>query len=182
MRGFGEVKLARGKQILAAGAALSIGVAAPGHAAMLTWTLSNVTFSDGGTAGGYFTYDVDTNTFGYLDIVTTNGSVLTGFEFNAQWSASHDGVNQYTFYPVWNRYLRFRTESALTDAGGLIGLITGDYHSYECANCVPERGIVSGSLIAAAVPEPTTWGMILLGFAGIGVSIRARRKMRVAFG
>ena len=181
-RKLGEVKLAGSKRILAAGAALSVSLAAPGHAVMLTWTLSNVTFNDGGTASGYFTYDADTNTFGALDIVTTNGSALTGFEYNAQWSASHDGVNQYTFYPVWNRYIRFHTESALSDAGGSIGLITGDYHSYECANCIPERGIVSGSLVATGVPEPATWGMILLGFAGIGVGIRARRKVRVAFG
>jgi hypothetical protein len=30
--------------------------------------------------------------------------------------------------------------------------------------------------VAAAVPEPATWGMMLLGFAGIGMAMRRRRR------
>jgi hypothetical protein len=36
----------------------------------VTWTLSGVTFSGGGTASGTFVYDADTNTFSSVDIVT----------------------------------------------------------------------------------------------------------------
>jgi hypothetical protein len=43
----------------------------------------------------------------------------------------------------------------------------------------------SGSLggtvtITAAVPEPATWGMMLLGFAGIGVALRRSRRPMLA--
>jgi hypothetical protein len=34
---------------------------------------------------------------------------------------------------------------------------------------------------AGPVPEPATWGMMLLGFAGIGMAIRRSRKRNPAF-
>lgn len=36
--------------------------------------------------------------------------------------------------------------------------------------------------IGAAVPEPTTWGMLLMGFGMIGFGLRARKTARVSFG
>lgn len=36
---------------------------------------------------------------------------------------------------------------------------------------------VNGEVLSGAVPEPATWAMMLLGFAGIGVSLRRRRKV-----
>jgi hypothetical protein len=35
--------------------------------------------------------------------------------------------------------------------------------------------------ILAAVPEPATWAMMLLGFGAIGLSMRKRRGSRVSF-
>ena len=40
--------------------------------------------------------------------------------------------------------------------------------------------ILSGQLQAVAVPEPATWAMMLLGFAGIGMTIRRRRQPALA--
>jgi hypothetical protein len=34
----------------------------------------------------------------------------------------------------------------------------------------------SGTLNIAAVPEPATWGLMLLGFGGIGMALRRRRR------
>lgn len=34
---------------------------------------------------------------------------------------------------------------------------------------------------AAAVPEPTTWAMMILGFGAIGTSLRRRQQVRVTF-
>jgi hypothetical protein len=31
--------------------------------------------------------------------------------------------------------------------------------------------------LAAAVPEPATWGMMLLGFIGLGFAFRSRRRI-----
>jgi PEP-CTERM motif len=40
---------------------------------------------------------------------------------------------------------------------------------------------VSGSLVSGAVPEPSTWAMMLLGFAGLGFAVRRlRRKISFA--
>lgn len=33
--------------------------------------------------------------------------------------------------------------------------------------------------LSAAVPEPATWGLMILGFAGVGASARRRRRTRV---
>jgi hypothetical protein len=43
---------------------------------------------------------------------------------------------------------------------------------------LPLRQDISGFI--RAVPEPSTWGMMLLGFAGIGMAIRRRRKPALA--
>jgi hypothetical protein len=40
---------------------------------------------------------------------------------------------------------------------------------------------VGNGLVGGAVPEPSTWGMMLVGFAGIGfASYRRTRKPRAA--
>lgn len=33
-----------------------------------------------------------------------------------------------------------------------------------------------GVAVAAAIPEPATWGMMILGFGGLGMTLRARRR------
>src|SRR5258708_19781801 len=47
-------------------------------AAPVVWTLSGVTFSDGGTASGSFIFDADTNTYSSINVTTTPGSVRSG--------------------------------------------------------------------------------------------------------
>jgi hypothetical protein len=39
---------------------------------------------------------------------------------------------------------------------------------------------ITGRINAVAVPEPATWGMMLLGFAGIGMAMRRRRRPALA--
>ena len=41
-------------------------------------------------------------------------------------------------------------------------------------------GLTTFSATTVAVPEPTTWAMMLLGFAGIGLSLRRRRRPALA--
>ena len=53
----------------------------------------------------------------------------------------------------------------ITLTGNLIGAIAGSY---------------SGTLNVQPVPEPATWAMMLLGFAGIGMTIRRRRQPALA--
>jgi len=37
-------------------------------------------------------------------------------------------------------------------------------------------GVLSGTVAIAAIPEPATWGMMLLGFAAVGYQMRKRRR------
>jgi hypothetical protein len=45
---------------------------------------------------------------------------------------------------------------------------------------IPRRVTISGSLASGAVPEPSTWAMMLLGFAGLGFMAYRKTKNRAA--
>ena len=72
--------------ILGLVAGLVLTLSTPAHA--ILWTLSGVTFDDGGTASGSFDYDADTNTLSSINIVTTAGGTLAGAIFTFQ----HPGI------------------------------------------------------------------------------------------
>ena len=63
-------------------AAICSGFAIAASATPLVWTLSGVTFDDGGTASGSFVYDADTSQFSAVELTTTTGSVLPGATFH----------------------------------------------------------------------------------------------------
>ena len=53
-------------------------------AAPLLWTLSGVTFADGGTASGSYIYDATTNTYSSVHVITTAGSRLPGATYTQE--------------------------------------------------------------------------------------------------
>jgi PEP-CTERM motif len=59
----------------------------------------------------------------------------------------------------------FRTNATAFNNSGSFGIIDGS--TIQGAAFVP----------TSAVPEPATWGMMLLGFGGVGVAMRRRRKV-----
>src|SRR4051794_9553685 len=62
-------------------ATLSLLVTAPAHAALITWTLENVAFDDGGTASGFFTLDpTKADSVSDFDILSTRLN-LGAFEY-----------------------------------------------------------------------------------------------------
>jgi hypothetical protein len=69
-----------------------LGFAQPSWAVPIVWTFSGVTFGDGGTVSGHFTFDADAGTacstgatpcghYSNVDVVTSTGSVRTGSHF-----------------------------------------------------------------------------------------------------
>ena len=74
-------------------AAFAICASNESHATLVQWTLNNVTFSDGGTASGFFIVDTTTGQLaitpppdggeagGGFDIKTTSGSILDSTEY-----------------------------------------------------------------------------------------------------
>src|SRR6185436_1870527 len=60
-------------------------LASPAMAIPVTWTMSGVTFDDGGTASGSFVYDADTDLISTwsLGIVAGSVSALPSFTYNS---------------------------------------------------------------------------------------------------
>ena len=62
----------------------------------------------------------------------------------------------------------------MTDAGSIYSNCKG------ITNNCDANFRVTGDLVAGAVPEPATWGLLILGFAATGGAMRASRKRRAA--
>lgn len=67
--------------------ALLFGACSAAVATPVLWTISGVTFDDGGTASGSFIYDADTNTYSSVNITTTAGTSLAGATYNFAYAA-----------------------------------------------------------------------------------------------
>ena len=73
-------------------------------------------------------------------------------------------------------YTNFSTTAVATGASTILAFNFQQNPSYFYLDNVS----VTASGIAAAVPEPATWAMMLIGFGGIGASMRRRRTLTAA--
>ena len=170
-------------RILAA-AALSACLAAPAIAGDVRWTLSNVTFDDGGTASGWFEYDAGTDTVLGWSIQTSGGDARGGFDYETNDDPAVQGPGDFIFAgnDEANPYLRLIADGPLPGVGGAVALLTGPDGGYECSNCDGVRFVNRGSLVGVAVaPEPVSWAMMVGGFGAIGGAMRRRQTCRVSF-
>ena len=66
-------------------------------------------------------------------------------------------------------------------AASNIGLLAGSTYTLSFNGAGNNAAAVTGniSLSLAPVPEPATWAMMIIGFAGIGMTLRRRRRTQL---
>ncbi len=126
----------------------------------VTWTLSGMTFDDGGTASGYFIYDADTDTLSDSSISVAGGNTGAFPPTTYQGPGSPlggDSSNGFYFWApgqVGDRYMNIK-HTGLTDAGGTVALALGN-QSWECTNCTIIRYVTGGNVIGTLTPNFTS--------------------------
>ena len=168
---------------LAATAALALFTAMPAAAAPFLFTFSGTGFF-GGTLNGTGTITTDDNSFvnslnGYTAQRITgisgtfNGSNITGlstvfgannlYYLSGPFFVDGQGLGFTTAAGISaNLFITNSTSYRVNTQGG--GLLTGPV-------------IASSTAVAAAVPEPAGWAMMILGMGAVGFAMRRRQKI-----
>lgn len=167
---------------LIAAVGLLAGICTPAKAAIYDFQL---TFSDppGAIAGGTGVLQLN---LASAPTATTSLNIGSGSSmFVALDATVNGGVFHFTSINyigmsngVWNN---ISANEVFASNGLTLGLSTGglDYVLYGVNNSTIARGTITigpATLHVAAVPEPSTWAMMLLGFAGVGFVAYRRRK------
>jgi hypothetical protein len=148
------------------------------QAVPITYTLTGVTFTDGTSATGSFTFDADTKKSSGYSILTMPG-ILSAFNWNPSNSGLYygggAGPNNFTLITLTgNRVFNFSFVNPLTNAGGTDPINFAS--TYECNNCGTYRRVNAGSVTSVNVPEPGTLALLLPVLAGIAYTTRRRQQ------
>ena len=142
------------------------------EATPIAYTLSGVTFANGGTATGSFVYNADNNVYSSIDIVTT-GAFAFHFDmdngagvpngFDALTSANSSAILQLDFL------------TNLTNAGGTAAIGFNGFTPFIGTATGGFSVVATGSVtsVTTQVPEPATIGIFGLGLAAL---VAARRR------
>jgi hypothetical protein len=144
----------------------------------ITWSLSGVTFDDGGTASGSFVYDALTNTVSSVNIVTTAGTTFGGNTYTAL-DPGFDPPVPFDIPVVPNasgdltgtKVLDLELPMpGLTNLGGTVNLLLGVAAEDVCSNSdcsqvadTPFRMITAGELVSPVITTPEPPAFLLLG-------------------
>lgn len=139
----------------------TVQVTDPNNLALLT---TNVPVGD---VTSYFDFTVDGPEIGKFSLTTTNGTI-TLLDLTAEGGPT-----------VLSSVMGTGTFAALLTSGVLNA---GNTYRFAYSANLTSAGNVGGTATfsAAAVPEPATWALMLLGFVGIGTAMRRRRSPLLA--
>lgn len=157
-------------------------------AAGLTWTLNDVTFRDGGTATGSFTYDADTNTYSNISILTTVFEVLPVTDYNQgsllsgnpdTLDLANGGIAPPPNMPLFtNNILSLKFASSLTNNGGTVNINgTEQFNSFFILTS-SARSIVGGYVRATPVAVPVPGAVFGVIVAGSALVARQRKNAK----
>lgn len=143
----------------------TLGVLAAGNITDWTFTMSNgggtVTLNSGNSTNTYF-----------------SGTALSATATDLHFNFGGTGHIQ------WDNFGGGDDAFCLDTPGASFTCIGGPPRMVILANGVLDSSPVQGSYVlgslAAGVPEPGTWAMLILGFLGIGSAMRRSRPVRMA--
>jgi hypothetical protein len=126
----------------------------------------------GATQSGAFSFNTDGSAYlaNILIGSSTTGEIITG----ALLTGPGLGSVAFTPFTVGNTHGLSASD---------IGLLAGSTYNLSFTGSGNNAAAVTGSVSLTArpaVPEPATWAMMLLGFAGIGMTIRRRQRPHLA--
>jgi hypothetical protein len=166
--------------------ALACGATAANAAETLTPINSSI-LNSAGTSGPFGAVIVgqssftDSFAFTLNNAMNTNGQVSTISLFNLlniNFTSIYIDVND-----LAHSYTKTSNDpSPETWALAPIGLSSGAHTLFVNGNLAngPGNASYSATLNIAPVPEPATWALMLLGFGGIGLAMRSRRRPALA--
>ena len=143
-----------------------------------------------GTVDAYYTFTL-TNTFAISGGRALNGASFTSTNpgavtFNNVGVYAGTATAASVGTPTGQRFA-FDNQPFADNSGNTIGyapvsLAAGNYTIYLSGNAVSTNTIGSSIRFASDVPEPATWGLMLLGFGMVGAGLRSRKAAKVSFG
>ena len=104
------------------------------------------------------------DTYNTLEVLARDGTTVLGTISGSMFNGGIGSTTDVNSNPIVT--LNFDS-SIQNDIGGL--KLISQYNSFEVDN-----------FVIGAVPEPATWALMLLGFGGIGLAMRRRRKPALA--
>jgi hypothetical protein len=159
---------------LLVGAAMAMPVAPAVADVVYTFDVNGSTSA--GALSGTLTVDATTQTITGANIIAAG---LGTYDSLVNQSSSGGNVFQTidSFFPV-SSVLLLQLDTGASLFGGLSTTI--DSSTIILGPNGREGGTISGTLTVAAVPEPSTWAMMILGFAGIGFMAYRRKSLMTA--
>jgi hypothetical protein len=142
-----------------------------------------VVLNQTGVVDAYYNFTLTSSfTVHGASFTSTNPSAVN---FNSVGVYSGTATGASTGTPTGAR-LAFNNVQETGSFGNAIGftpvqLQAGSYTIYLSGNAATLNTIGSSIRFSAAIPEPATWGLMLLGFGMVGTGLRARKQARVTF-